>query len=183
MLITGFEPFAGASVNPSAEVVRRLGGEVAPVDGRRIEGWLDEVLARHQPQTVVCLGEARTSPAIRVERVAVNVVDFEIPDAGGWQPAERPVVEGGPAAYLSPLPVRRLRDAMREVGVPAVLSVGAGTYLCNQLYYLVLHRGLQAVFLHLPSLPEQVVGERRPEPSLDLESQVRAVAAALATLR
>lgn len=179
----GFEPFDGATVNPSGELARLLEGEVAPVDTARLGPWLEATLARRQPTVVVGLGESRTSPVIRVERVAVNLLDFEIPDAGGGQPREQPVVTGGPPAYFSDLPVRAMCDAIRAAGVPSVVSVGAGTYLCNQFFYLVRHHGLAATFLHLPSLPEQVVHERRPFASMALEAQLRAVRAALDVIR
>lgn len=170
VLIVGFEPFDGATVNPSQQLALALDGEVAPVDSLRIGPWLDEVLVRRRPDVVLGLGESRTSAIIRVERVAVNLLDFEIPDAGGAQPQDQPVVPGGPPAYFTALPARSLRDAIRAAGLPADLSVGAGTYLCNQFFYLACHRGYRAVFLHLPSLPEQVVCERRPVPSMDLQA-------------
>ncbi len=183
VLVVGFEPFDGATVNPSGELARLLDGEVAPVDSARIGPWLESALARRRPAVVLGLGESRTSPLIRVERVAVNLLDFEIPDAGGAQPQEQPVVANGPPAYFSDLPVRAMRDAIRAAGLPAVLSVGAGTYLCNQFYYLVRHHGLPSTFLHLPSLPEQVAYERRPVASMELQAQLRAVRAALDVIR
>jgi pyroglutamyl-peptidase len=182
VLVVGFEPFDGATVNPSGQLAAALGGEIAPVDSKRIGPWLDEVLARRAPTVVLGLGESRTSAVIRVERVAVNLLDFEIPDAGGAQPHEQPVVRGGPPAYFTELPARKIRDAIRSAGLPATLSVGAGTYLCNQFFYLACHRGLRTGFLHLPSLPEQVAYERRPGPTMDLAAQLRAVQAVLGTL-
>lgn len=179
MLVIGFEPFDGARHNPSEQLARALGGEVAPVDSTRLEPWLDDLLARRAPRAMLGLGESRTATAIRVERLAVNLLDFEIPDAAGQQPEEASIVEGGPVAYFATLPARAMRDAIRAVGVPAVLSVGAGSYLCNQLLYLALHRGLGAGFLHLPSLPEQVACDRRPAASMDLVTQLRAVQAVL----
>lgn len=183
VLVVGFEPFDGATLNPSQEVARALDGEVAPVDSVRIGPWLEEVLARRRPDLILGLGESRTSAVIRVERVAVNLLDFEIPDAGGAQPQDQPVVPGGPPAYFTGLRAREVCAAIRAEGLPAMLSVGAGTYLCNQFFYLACHHGYRAGFLHLPSLPEQVAYERRPIPSMDLQAQLRAVRAALAVIR
>ena len=181
LLVTGFELFGGAASNPSADLVGRLAGEVAtavlPVELEPLPGLVAELLARHQPSHVVCLGLSARAGGLLVERVGLNLVDARIPDNAGRQPVDQPVVPGGPAAYFSTLPVKAVRAAVRGVNVPAELSLSAGTYVCNALLYQVLHHAAQQPepprcgFIHVP-----------PTSVLPLDQQDRGVRAALASV-
>ncbi len=165
ILLTGFEPFGPEKTNPSAAIVDRLVGRTIaghPVVGetlpvvfgesrRRLEALLEE----HRPHLVVCLGVAGNRRAISLERVAINVADASIPDNAGVQPRDLAVERGGPTAYWSSLPLRVMEAALRGAEVPVELSSTAGTYVCNQLFYGLMHvlrqrRGVRGGFVHVP---------------------------------
>ncbi|MCL6517111.1 pyroglutamyl-peptidase I [Alicyclobacillus sp.] len=188
VLFTGFDPFGGETLNPAWESVRRLDGRTLP------GGWtvaavqvptvfdrsitiLREAIARLEPRVVICVGQAGGRAQITPERVAINVNDARIPDNEGQQPIDTPVVAGGPAAYFTRLPIKRIVAALREAGVPAAVSNSAGTYVCNHLFYGLMHLintefpGVRGGFIHIPYLPEQVAG--KPEPSMGLDLIVR----------
>lgn len=198
ILLTGFEPFAQRTRNPSQRSVERLlrrpprgvqvVGRILPVDAQRAVALLLEAVEEVRPQAVVCLGEAPGRTAICLERVAVNLLEFSIPDNAGYQPQGEPVVPGGPAAYFATLPLREMQAAMRSAGVPAILSLSAGAYLCNQVMYALLHHLAQQPvhvpggFIHLPALPEEEAARDRPGPSMHLTLAVRGVRAGLEVL-
>lgn len=198
ILVTGFEPFAQRTHNPSQRAVERLlrrpprgaqvEGRILPVDTERAVALLLEAVEEVRPQAVVCLGEAPGRPAICLEQVAVNLLEFPIPDNAGHQPQGEPVVAGGPAAYFATLPLRAMQAAMRRAGVPAVLSLSAGAYLCNQVMYALLHHlasppaPVPAGFIHLPALPEEEAARDRPGPSMHLTLAVRGVRVGLEVL-
>ena len=198
VLVTGFEPFAGASVNPSAEVAKAL-------DGRRVGAWQVRaaILPVHHhtaaaaagallddldPVAVVHLGLAAERAQIALERIAINLMDYAIPDNEGQQVVDQPCVPGGPAAYFSTLPLRPTLDVLRAAGIPAYLSATAGTYLCNFVLYTTLHalaarpQAARAGFIHLPLLPSMVAPGNAQQPSMDLGLMLRGVELALETL-
>jgi pyroglutamyl-peptidase len=168
ILLTGFEPFGGETINPSWEAVRRLDGWTAP--GLRVvaglmpcefgaaRSTLEALIARHQPQCLIAVGQAGKRAEISVERVAINVDDARIP---GRQPIDEPVVPGGPAAYFATLPIKAIVHGLRAAGIPAAVSQTAGTFVCNHVFYAAMHaaarRGdaMRAGFIHIPYLPEQ----------------------------
>jgi pyroglutamyl-peptidase len=195
ILVTGFEAFGGGSVNPSAEIAKRL-------DGRRIGGWevraavlpvhhvsaasaVQGLLRDCDPVAVVHLGLAAERAQLALERVAINVMDYSIPDNAGFQAIDEPCVAGGPAAYFSTLPLRPMLDAMRGAGIPAYLSTTAGTYLCNFVMYTTLHvltarrDPPRAGFVHLPALPSMVSPDNHDQPSMELGLMLRGVEASL----
>ncbi|MFN8482744.1 MAG: pyroglutamyl-peptidase I [Anaerolineae bacterium] len=163
ILVTGFEPFGGRSRNPSREAALDLDGvtlagarvaaRILPVDTLRAPALLDAAIAELRPDAVVCLGEAASRTRLSIERVAVNLLDFPMPDNAGYQPTDQAIVAGGPAAYFATLPVRWLREVVADEA-PVELSLSAGTYLCNQIMYHVLYTqagtGVPAGFIHLP---------------------------------
>lgn len=171
VLLTGFEPFGGRAFNTSAQVVERLRRTRLP--GCRLVtaclpttfsggiAALEALVDAHRPRLVVCIGEAGGLRAIALERVAVNLADARIPDNAGERPVDQPIVPDGPAAHFTALPVRAMRDAMRAAGVPAELSLSAGTFVCNHVFYGLMHRiatrrGWRRVrggFVHVPGLP------------------------------
>ena len=195
LLITGFEPFGGESINPSALAAQRLAEEgfagveaswlVLPVVRYRCVERVVETIERGRPEVVVMLGQAGGRMRVTPERVAINVDDFRRPDNAGNQPVDEPHVPGGPAAYFCGLPVKEMVRRMREAGVPAAVSNTAGTYLCNHVSYGVLHaiatRGLpvRAGYTHVPYLPEQAAAKDQDAPSLSLDTLVRGLRAAV----
>jgi pyroglutamyl-peptidase len=187
ILITGFEPFGGSARNPSQEIARSLDGQT--IEDHRVLGAvlpcvfgvanteLRRLLRRHRPTLVICLGVAAGRAEITPERIAINIDDARLPDNAGAQPVDRPVVRGGPAAYWSTLPIKASVAALRERGVPASVSQTAGTFVCNHVFYGLMHalrrrRGVRGGFVHVPSMTEQVAGR---EPSLPLATMVAAI--------
>lgn len=173
VLLTGFDAFGGEEINPSWLAVQLL-------DGRSIAGHtvvaarlptifdasfieLKRLLRLHKPALVICVGQAGGRDAISIERVAVNIQDASIPDNAGQQPVDLPVVAGGPAAYFSTLPVRVMLDALRNASIQAEVSQTAGTFVCNHVFYSLMHhlsssRRVKPVlggFIHVPFLPAQ----------------------------
>jgi pyroglutamyl-peptidase len=198
VLVTGFEPFGGEPVNPSMQAALGLAAdpppdvelftEILPVSHVRTPQALRAAVARHRPDVVIATGQAGGRPEVSVERIGINVNDFRIPDNDGLQPIDVPVIEGGPAAYFSTLPVKAVTAALRAAGVPAHLSNSAGTHLCNHSLYLLAHLaateypGMRTGFLHVPWLPEQVV--RHPgQASMATETLVTALRVAIAAIR
>lgn len=200
VLVTGFEPFAGSPVNPSAEVASRLAGtvipgievaiEVLPVVGGTAGKRLVAAIRRAEPDAVVLLGEHGESPAIHLERIAINLRDYRIPDNAGNVVHDRPVFRGGPDALFATLPLRKMLAAVTGAGIPCTLSNSAGTFLCNEVMYVALHhlasgrsrRTVPCGFIHVPSLPEQAAASLRPRPSMDAATTTRGIAAAMACL-
>lgn len=195
ILLTGFEPFGGYKHNPSAEVAealhRRTVGDVAiygailPVHHARAAALVNQLVRDVAPRAIVHLGLAGGRARLALERVAVNVMDFEIADNAGYRAAGEPCVAGGPAAYSSTLPLEAIQEALGAEGVPAYLSSSAGTYLCNQTFYTTRHllesRGLRtpAGFIHVPLSPAMVVASGLDQPSMDVPLIIRAIELAL----
>ena len=196
LLVTGFEPFAGSPVNPSQQLAQALAEEpppglhthalILPVDGAAAPGMIVGAIESQQPDLVIMMGQATGRAVISLERVAINLLDYAIPDNTGAVLVDQPVVAGGPAAYFATLPLCAMLDAMRQAGVPGELSLSAGAYLCNQVLYAALHciacRGLsaRAGFVHLPALPEQVPAGSTRTPSMSLATMQTGVRAAIA---
>lgn len=195
LLLTGFEPFGGSRVNPSEQTVRALAQEslgatklsiaILPVDRVHGPAALIRAYQEHQPDAVLCLGEASKRMAISIERVAINLLDYRIADNAGNQIVDEPIVRDAPAAYFCTLPVRAMLNAVRACGVPAELSLSAGAFLCNQVTYALLHYLAQsklntpAGFVHLPALPEQVINKQPLIPSMSLETMLKGIQAAI----
>jgi pyroglutamyl-peptidase len=190
VLLSAFEPFGGETLNPSLETARtveQMQFEVAsvrlvelPVDRfRAVELITPEILA--SPDVVIMLGEAGGRFRVTPERIAVNVDNYAITDNVGNQPKDETIVEGGPAGYFSTLPVRAIVDRLIEVQIPAAVSETAGTFLCNRLFYSVMHLiateslKIRAGFIHLPYLHDQAVGKRQDIPSLSRQTLAEAV--------
>lgn len=195
ILVTGFEPFGVHALNPSQELAKALDGRrigaarvrsaVLPVHHADAARIMDGLLAEIDPDAVLHLGLAGGRARLAVERVAVNVMDYPLADNAGYRAAGEPCAPGGPAAYLSTLPVAEIVAALVAEGIPAYLSSTAGTYLCNQTMYATLHavavRRLRARagFLHLPLLPSMVAAAGTDEPSMDFPLMLRGVETAL----
>ena len=189
VLVTAFEAFGGWTVNSSLEALRAVaaappaGVDVVPAElPVRYSGALDALavaVRKAEPAVVVALGQADGRTAITPERVAVNLDEAEAEDNEGVVAGERPVVEGGPVAYLSTLPVRAIVERLRADGIPAAVSRTAGDYLCNHVFYGLMH--LLATerpatiggFVHVPLLPEQSPDGKLP--TLGRDALVRGV--------
>ncbi|MGM9486438.1 pyroglutamyl-peptidase I [Ideonella sp. YS5] len=192
-LLTGFEPFGGESINPSWEVARALEGErfgEAVVVASRLPCCFGDAAARLRqlldelrPQWVLALGQAAGRADFSIERIAINIDDARIADNAGAQPVDVPVVEGGPAAFFATLPIKAMVAGLREAGLPASISQTAGTFVCNHVFYALMHAvqgraGVRGGFMHLPLLPEQAV--RQPGlPSMPLSTMIDGVRLAL----
>ena len=187
MLIVGFAGYAGRGINPAAEIAKTLNGEriggrttlgaVLPVDYTGLQRRLQELVERHSPRAVICLGLWPGEPAIRLERLGVNVNDFEIPDNEG-RIASGPIEPSGPAARMSSLPLEDIQHRLLEAGIPARLSSSAGNFLCNATLYTMLGiaeaRSIRGGFIHLPYLPAQVaeiIGSLRKDQVLELHQR------------
>jgi len=149
ILITGFEPWDGNTVNPSGEAARELGGHVLPVDYRRADRALKQLLRREKPDALLMLGLAATRRVLGLEAVALNVDHHD--DPGSNEAWRRPIQHGGPLAVASRLPLDRIHGKLRAAGIPASISHHAGTFLCNHVFY----RGLTWMdgpcgFVHVP---------------------------------
>ena len=189
MLLTGFESYGGRAVNPAEEVAKALDG--AEIAGHRVKGRtlpvrytelgprIAALIEETAPRAVICLGLWPGEPMLRLERVAVNIADFEIADNTGL--IERgAIVEDGPAAYTATLPIQAIRDRLLAAGIPARLSGTAGAFLCNALMYHALRTCAgrdeppTCGFIHLPYLPAQVagmLGDTREEARLELHQR------------
>jgi len=203
ILLTGFEPFGGEKVNPSGGLALSLDGAEIASGGVKVrvrsillpvtwEGAFDrlvEALGEQQPgpAAVVMLGQAAGYPGLGIERVAVNVCSGK--DNDGVERAEQPAVPDGPPAYFSTLPLQAVVRRVESVGLPSSISNSAGTYLCNYVFYRLMHHlsgepaPPRAGFIHVPYLPEQAVGKRPVPPSMaaaDIERGVKAALAAVA---
>lgn len=193
VLLTGFQPFGGEQVNPSWQAVSALHG--ARIAGHRVVTRelpvafgtslkvLRTVLKETQPSLVICVGQAGGRAQLSLERVAINVDDARIPDNAGQQPIDAPVVADGPAAYFSTLPIKAMREALRGAGFPVEVSQTAGTYVCNHVFYGLMHalrrqRAVRAGFIHIPYSPAQASGHAGA-PSLPVETVTAALRLAL----
>ncbi|CNL56305.1 pyroglutamyl-peptidase I [Yersinia proxima] len=194
VLITGFEPFGGEAVNPSWEVVSQLNdlmlGGVRVV-ARQLPCAFGEALTvlnaaidDIQPVLVLAVGQAGGRADITIERVAINIDDARIADNLGKQPVDQPIVENGPAAYFTRLPIKAMVQGIRDAGIPASVSQTAGTYVCNHVMYGLLHRlnqtgnEIKGGFIHIPYLPEQAVNHPGA-PSMSAQSVVIALELAI----
>lgn len=195
VLLTGFEPFDQDRINPSWEVARALDGariadgvvqalQLPCVFGTAVEA-LHQGLLQWQPSLVICLGLAGGRASIMPERVAINMDDARIADNAGNQPIDAPVVPDAPAAYFSTLPIKAMVRQMREAGVPAAVSNTAGTFVCNHVFYALMHRlarragpGVRGGFIHVPALPQQAA-QHPGMPCMALETQVQGIRAAI----
>lgn len=191
VLLTGFEPFGGESINPSGEIARLLHGTV--IGGHRVVGALlpcvfgaavvelKKAIRATKPALIICVGQAGGRAEITPERVAINVDDARIADNAGRQPVDRPIVRGGPAAYWSTLPIKAIVAELRRQGIPATVSQTAGTFVCNHAFYGLMHalrrqKRVRGGFIHVPFLPAQT----RSQPSLTIEVMTRGVRGAIA---
>jgi len=196
--VTGFEPFGAHSINPTeglAKAVdgRRVGdfavmGVVLPVHHADTASRLGALLAETNPEAILHLGLAAGRARVALERVAINAMDYEVPDNAGYRASGEPCIPGGPAAYLSTLPLPTIVKALVDEGIPAYTSNTAGTYLCNQTLYWTLHavrnmpRPPRVGFIHFPLLPAMVAAMGLEQASMDFPLMLRAVETVLGVI-
>ena len=192
ILVTGFDPFGGETINPAREAVMRLPNiigdceitklEIPTVFGLAAQTVLDAA-ERLCPDAILCVGQAGGRSAVTPEVVGINLREAAIPDNQGKRPINIPVIDHAPAAYFSTLPVREMVAAVKEKGIPCALSYSAGTFVCNDVLYTLLHHynntDVKVGFVHIPYLPEQA---KEGVPSLPLETTTEALVAMLGVL-
>lgn len=194
ILLTGFTPFGGEEINPAYEALKALpeqveGAEIfrallPTVFGSAAEVLEKEILKVH-PDAVICVGQAGGRSGITVEKVAINYRDAAIADNEGNRPEDEPVLPEGPAAYFATIPVKKTAEAIQALGIPAFVSYSAGTYVCNDIFYSLLHMadsrypGMKAGFIHVPYVPQQTVDKPAGTASMALSLITEALTAAV----
>jgi pyroglutamyl-peptidase len=205
LLVTGFEAFgddpSGQGLNPSAIAAQALHGKriaghrvvaaVLPcVFGQSIE-VLKALIKQHQPALIVCVGQAGGRAGISLERIAVNLDDAPLPDNAGCVRSQCPVLSGAPAAYFSTLPVQAMLEALQRANLPCELSSSAGHFVCNHVFYALMHqlaiqprlRQIRGGFIHVPYLPEQAAASDAPSMPLDKIAKGLAIAVRAALVK
>ena len=188
LLITGFEPFGGEKINPSWEAVKLLPEKIGDFEIIKaeipvvFEKAAETVLAKASeinPNAIICVGQAGGRSGVTPEMVAINLRFASIPDNEGNQPKDIPCVQDGENAYFATLPVRKMAEAVSEASIPCSVSYSAGTYVCTDLIYHVLHHykgtDIKSCFIHVPFIPEQTTDK----PSLELETIAKALEIAI----
>ena len=196
ILVTGFDPFGGETVNPALEAVKSLPSEIhgaevhwvaIPTVFYKAAEVLETAIVRYQPDAVLCIGQAGGRASLTPERVAINQDDARIPDNQGNQPIDTPIRQDGQAAYFSTLPIKAMVQAIKEEGLPATVSNTAGTFVCNHLMYQALYLAdkkfphMRAGFMHIPYMTEQVVNKPNTA-SMNLTDIVRGIEAAIGAI-
>ena len=184
ILLTGFEPFHKSKLNPSQEIIRRISHrslvakEVLPVTFGEASQKLISLINQHKPTVVISLGQAEGRKEITPERIAINLDDARIPDNAGNSPKERAIIAGGPDAYFTTLPIKNLVEELNENGIPASISLSAGTFVCNHIFYAMQHhcggKAIKSGFIHLPLMNEQA-SEFPGLPTMQIEEMIRGI--------
>lgn len=191
ILIIGSAPFGGDPTNPTYELAKLLQGTEYqgylfqsasfPVSRRLCIPSVEEAMETYQPEIVIGVGLADNRNSVCLERVAINVADFPIPDNEGYLALNEPLDESGPAAYFSTLPIRACVKELREAGIPAQVSNTAGSFCCNMVLYSALHYiarygwKARAGFVHVPYTPEMVSKKAVSMPTMAFDTMKRAV--------
>lgn len=197
ILVTYFEPFGTDTENASALAVRLLPEELygaridkiqLPVAFQGAEEALETAIKEFSPNLVLCTGQAEGAAELHLERVAVNLRDARMPDNDGVQPVQEPIVPEGPAAYFATIPVKQLAEELRKSGIPAAVSGSAGTYVCNDVMYTLLHAlsqskaDAQGGFIHIPLTPRQAAVRAGSVPSMSPETAAEGLTAIIRAL-
>ena len=190
VLLTGFEPFGSASSNPSGEIVKQISGDnivtaILPVAYTQSAERLLALIAEHNPDVVISLGQAEGRTQITPEKVAINLDDARLADNEGVIRNDVKILEDGPDAYFSTLPIKEIVEAVKDAGVPAAVSLSAGAFLCNHIFYVAQNKfadtSVRSGFVHVPLMDSQA-----PEfpglPTMPLDQMVTAVRAMLETI-
>jgi pyroglutamyl-peptidase len=190
VLLTGFEPFGKATSNPSGEIVKQISGDnivtaILPVAYAQSGERLLALIAEHNPDVVICLGQAEGRTQITPEKIAINLDDARLADNEGVMRNDMKILEDGPDAYFSTLPIKEIVEAIKIAAVPAAVSLSAGAFLCNHIFYVAQDRlkgtKVRSGFVHVPLMDEQA-GEFPGLPTMPLDQMVKAVRAMLEVL-
>ena len=190
VLLTGFEPFGTATSNPSGEIVKQITGDnivtaILPVTYTQSAERLLALISEHNPDVVICLGQAEGRAQITPERIAINLDDARLADNEGVTRIDEPILVDGPVAYVSTLPIKEFVTVINAAGVPAAVSLSAGTFLCNHIFYVAQDalRGtkVRSGFVHVPLMDEQA-GEFPGLPTMPLDQMIKAVRTMLEVL-
>ena len=191
ILVTGFEAFDKSALNPSAEIVKALKGDdlvtaILPVVFGQASSQLRELIDLHKPSAVLCLGLAVGRSEITPERIAINLDDARIADNAGNQPLEQKIMADGPDGHFSTLPIEKMVASMKAAGVPASISLSAGTFVCNHIFYVLQdylkESNIPSGFMHVPLMDEQRK-EFANLPTLPIRQMIAGVEIALNQLR
>lgn len=189
VLVTGFEPFGGESINPSWEAVRMLPDVIEgstlikiqlPVVQNKALERIHETIRKEQPDCVLSVGQAGGRKGITVERIGINCDDYRIADNEGNQPVDEKIFADGPDAYFASIPVRKIVEAINREGIEVSVSNTAGTYVCNHVLYGTRYLcekeygNIISGFIHVPYIREQ-----EKEPNMDLDDIAKALEIAL----
>jgi pyroglutamyl-peptidase len=190
VLLTGFEPFGTATSNPSGEIVKQISGDnivtaILPVAYTKSAQHLLALIAQHNPDVVICLGQAEGRTSITPEKVAINLDDARLADNEGVARNDVKIMDDGPDAYFSTLPINTMVDAIKAQGIPAAVSLSAGAFLCNHVFYVTQNKfagtKVRSGFVHVPLMDSQA-----PEfpglPTMPLDQMVTAVKIMLSTV-
>jgi pyroglutamyl-peptidase len=199
ILLSGFEPFGGETINPSQKILETLPDQMLgnvslvkvllPVDRTKAPEMLLSTIGQSDPDAVLSLGLAHGRSVISLERVAINLLDFRIADNAGSTVKDQPIFPSGPTAYFSSLPLAALQKALAENGIPSKISLSAGAFLCNQVFYTLMHQrhqqnlSMPAGFIHLPALPEQAASGGKEIPTMSLQTQLQALHVLISVLK
>lgn len=193
VLVTGFDPFGGESINPAIESVKRLPDTIAGAEIIKMEiptvfhksiNVIDDAIKEHDPDVILSIGQAGGRYDITVERIGINCDDARIADNEGNQMIDEPVFADGPAAYFVNLPIKAMVSEIQKAGIPASVSNSAGTFVCNHITYGVRHLvetkypGKRSGFIHIPFLPNQVL-DKKGQPSMALSTIIDGLSAAI----
>jgi pyroglutamyl-peptidase len=183
VLVTGFDPFGGESVNPALEAVKKLPATISGAEIIKLEiptvfreslKKIEENIEKHKPDIVICIGQAGGRYGITPERVGINIDDARIEDNKGNQPIDLPIFEDGENAYFSTLPIKAMVKELQEAGIPSSVSNTAGTFVCNHVMYGLMYMidkkfpNVRGGFIHIPYMTSQVA--KKPNtPSMSLD--------------
>jgi pyroglutamyl-peptidase len=190
VLLTGFEPFGTATSNPSGEIVKQISGDnivtaILPVAYTQSGERLLQLIAEHNPDVVICLGQAEGRTQITPEKVAINLDDARLADNEGVLRNDVKIIKNGPDAYFSTLPLNEIVEAIKARGVPAAVSLSAGAFLCNHVFYVAQNKfagtKVRSGFVHVPLMDSQAA-EFPGLPTMPLDQMVTAVRAMLEVL-
>jgi pyroglutamyl-peptidase len=190
VLLTGFEPFGTATSNPSGEIVKQISGDnivtvILPVAYTQSAQQLLALIAQHNPDVVICLGQAEGRTSITPEKIAINLDDARLADNEGVVRNDVKIIDGGPDAYFSTLPLSAMVDAIKAQGIPAAVSLSAGAFLCNHVFYVAQNKfagtKVRSGFVHVPLMDSQA-SEFPGLPTMPLDQMVTAVRAMLEVL-
>lgn len=189
ILITGFEPFGSNNENSSWVVANKVATqntfgidialELMPVSFRSVAKTLRTAVMRHNPDLLIMLGQAGSSDKVRLERIAINMMDARNADNDGFIPDEEPINTETPVALFTNTDIKQLYNAIVEQSIPVKISNSCGLYVCNRIYYEALmlcneRKNMRAIFVHLPLYKGQR-DAKDTTPTLPLNDMTRAI--------